>query len=61
MNNETYEDDRYCPNCKRETPHRFTSAGHERDSFYDRWECLECGDSALEGLDFDKLKVTFRC
>jgi hypothetical protein len=38
-----YETEAHCPNCKRDTRQRYTSAGHERDSSHDKEECLECG------------------
>lgn len=40
---EAYEDEVFCQNCGKETPHRCEDSGHERDSSGDYQECLACG------------------
>lgn len=41
--NNFYENDEYCPACKKETTHKVFSAGHERDSSNDFIQCKDCG------------------
>lgn len=38
-----HRDTAFCDICQRDTPHDIHDDGHERDSSYDRRECLECG------------------
>jgi hypothetical protein len=35
-------DDKFCKHCQKETSHKITDSGHERDSSGDYFECLEC-------------------
>ena len=42
MNEEYYEDERFCYHCKKVTNHKCKDSGHERDSSQDYQECLEC-------------------
>mgnify|MGYP006921399822 FL=1 len=46
----SYEDYDDCPFCKKVTRQLHVSKGHERDSSYDRQECLECGATKY-GMD----------
>jgi len=38
----TYEIESHCPHCDADTLQLFTDSEHERDSSYDRQECLTC-------------------
>jgi hypothetical protein len=38
----TYNDERWCDNCNRETPHECYDSGHERDSSSDWHRCTIC-------------------
>lgn len=44
---DSYEYDEFCDFCQKETPHTMESAGHERDSSWDRIECKYCGSWGL--------------
>lgn len=37
-----YDYDWFCDNCKKDTPHKCYTAGHERDSSYDWEQCKIC-------------------
>lgn len=37
-----YDDERYCPNCDKDTLQRCRDSTHERDSTEDFQECLTC-------------------
>lgn len=39
---QTWDDVGFCDHCDEETPHRYSSDGHERDSSGDLHECLVC-------------------
>jgi len=32
----------YCDHCEKDTEHKVTGSGHERDSSYELFECQEC-------------------
>lgn len=40
---DTYQDDRFCGHCEKDTLHRCFDSGHERDGSNDWQECLTCG------------------
>jgi hypothetical protein len=40
---EPYEDERFCGNCLKDTPHTCYDSGHERDSSGDWRKCHTCG------------------
>lgn len=37
-----YVDEKFCEHCQKDTQHKFTDYGHERDSSQDKFECLIC-------------------
>ncbi len=39
---EVFEMESFCDHCGKNTPHLIENAGHERDSSWDREECLVC-------------------